>query len=117
MSKHRSRRREEYQGPQGPQGPQGQNMFNQNPLMQMLSNIDINQLTSLLGSLNTNGLNLNNLNLNDFKFKPTAGENRDLDDGDNTVKLLNALRPFLNPKRAQLIDKMIDMYMSGEYED
>ncbi len=100
-----------------------------NPMMSMLNNVDMGKLSSILGLLNSNGTDLGNLNIadligtmnnqnpnNNVKSNNKIRRNIDVNVGDEaTVQLLNALKPFLGD-RSDIIDKVIDMYLS-EYED
>lgn len=91
------------------------NNLNQNALTNMLNNIDVNQLSSMLSTLNSNGLNLNNLDLNDIKL--TDNDSSKDVDNEKTIQLLKSLKPFLSPKRGQIIDTIIEMYLSGEFDE
>lgn len=104
MGKHKRSRDSEPQNQYNSPNP-----FNQNMLMEMLNNVDISQLGSLINALNTNGVNLNDININSSEDKQESN--------DKTVQLLNSLKPFLTPKRAQIIDKIVEMYLAGEFDE
>lgn len=107
MAKRRSRREDE-------RNPQG---FDPNQLMSMLGNVDLNQLSSLLGSLNTNGFNINDMNLEGIKNQNNQVVEARTQDKDNTVQLLNSLKSFVPPNKVKLVDKIINMYLSGEFDE
>lgn len=94
-------------------GQPGQNTSTGNPLLDMLGNVDMTQLNSLLSSLTSNGVNLNKLNLGGLSGEENANQNNE----DNTIQLLNAIRSFLPPQRANIIDKIIQMYNNGDFND
>ncbi|SHJ85788.1 hypothetical protein SAMN05444401_4078 [Clostridium amylolyticum] len=104
----RKGRREDDRSPQG---------FDTNQLMSMLGNVDLNQLSSLLGSLNTNGFNINNMNLDGIKNQNNQVVEGRTSDKDNTVQLLNSLKSFVPPNKVKMVDKIIDMYLSGEFDE
>lgn len=104
----RKGRREDDRNPQG---------FDPSQLMSMLGNVDLNQLSSLLGSLNTNGFNINNMNLDGVKNQNNQVVEGRTSNKDNTVQLLNSLKSFVPPNKVKMVDKIIDMYLSGEFDE
>lgn len=120
MGKHKRRRdSEEFRQPNmQPQNNMQPNMFNQNPLMQMLGgmgNMDMNGLSGMIKALNNSGINLNNFNMKNSNLGGGVNENIDEED-EKTIQLLNSLKPFLPPRSVEIIDKVIDMYLSEEDE-
>ncbi len=105
MAKHKSRREDNERSPRG---------LDQNQLMSLLGNVDLNQLSALLSSVNSDGYNINNSQLDNVK-KSSREDGRG--DKDNTVQLLNSLKGFVSPKRVKIIDKIIEMYNAGEFDD
>lgn len=120
MGKHKRRRdSEEFRQPNmQPQNNMQPNMFNQNALMQMLGgmgNMDMNGLSGMIKALNNSGINLNNFNMKNSNLGGGVNENIDEED-EKTIQLLNSLKPFLPPRSVEIIDKVIDMYLSEEDE-
>ncbi|MBU5592855.1 hypothetical protein KQI89_13965 [Clostridium sp. MSJ-4] len=118
------RYREDNRMPQGSNNGFGGGM---NPLMSMLGNMDMSQISSLLGVLNSDGANLGNLNIGDLlgsmnnqNNRPPIKQGREdisIDVGDQAIiQLLNSLKPFLG-EREGLIDKVIDMYLAGDMDE
>lgn len=114
-----------------------------NPMMSMLNNVDMNKLSTMLGLLNSNGTDLGNLNISDLigtmnnqgtSTNATANNNnnnnnntlksnnqirRNIDinvENEAIVQLLNALKPFLGDK-SDIIDNVIDIYLSEDEND
>ncbi len=110
MSKHKGRR-EDSTPSQG---------MDPNQLMSLLGNVDLNQLSSVLGSISNDGFNINNVN-NINNGGNTKSGRREQDnrgnDKDSTVQMLRSLRGFVSPQKVKIIDKIIDMYLSGEFND
>ncbi|WP_040212232.1 hypothetical protein [Clostridium polynesiense] len=107
MAKHKNRREDE-------RNPQN---FDSNQLMSLLGNVDLNQLSTLLSAVNTEGFNINNMNVEGMKKQNNQGGQTRESDRDNTVQLLNSLKSFVSPKKTKVIDKIIDMYLSGEFDE
>ena len=126
-------------------GPFG---INPNQLLSsMFGNIDMNQISSLLQSMNTQGFDFNNLNLGNLmgNMNPMGTsinqnsnwnkevDNRDEDQEDNSVegsifqdsidrndenmKMLKAIRSIVGGERGEFIDKIIHMYIDGAFDE
>ena len=111
MAKHKGRR-EDSTPSQG---------MDPNQLMSLLGNVDLNQLSSVLGSISNDGFNINNVNNGgNNKSNRREQDNRGNDRGndrDSTVQMLRSLRGLVSPQKVKVIDKIIDMYLSGEFDD
>lgn len=91
-----------------------------NPLMDMLKNGggDMSQFVNLFNALKTNGVNLNNVNTNGIDLDDQGDRNNNIDvSDDSTIQLLASLKPFLPPKGIQAIDKVIELYRDGDFEE
>lgn len=75
------------------------NNFDFSNIANMLNNIDIGQLSSLLGSFNPGSSE-------DDKRSRSSGRG-----GEKAIELLNALKPVVNSDRAEIIDMVIQMYV------
>ena len=126
-------------------GPFG---INPNQLLSsMFGNIDMNQISSLLQSMNTQGFDFNNLNLGNLmgNMNPVGtsinqnsnlnkeGDNSDREeDGDSVnsgvfegssdrndenMKMLKAIRSIVGGERGEFIDKIIHMYNDGAFDE
>ena len=126
-------------------GPFG---INPNQLLSsMFGNIDMNQISSLLQSMNTQGFDFNNLNLGNLmgNMNPVGnsinqnsnlnkeGDNSDREeDGDSVnsgvfegssdrndenMKMLKAIRSIVGGERGDFIDKIIIMYNDGAFDE
>ena len=126
-------------------GPFG---INPNQLLSsMFGNIDMNQISSLLQSMNTQGFDFNNLNLgnlmgnmnpmgtsinqnsnlnkdNDNSGRDENGEsvNSNVFEGssdrnDENMKMLKAIRSIVGGERGDFIDKIILMYNDGAFDE
>ena len=126
-------------------GPFG---INPNQLLSsMFGNIDMNQINSLLQSMNTQGFDFNNLNLGNLmgNMSPMgtsmnqnsnmnkAVDHRDEDEEDKVVnssifegnidrndenmKMLRAIRSIVSGERGEFIDKIILMYNEGAFDE
>ena len=107
MSKHRERK-EESRPPQG---------MDANQLMSMLGNVDLNQLSSVLGSMGSDGFNINNVNSGGSKKNSRGEQESRVNDTDSTVQMLRSLRGLVSPQKVKVIDKIIEMYLSGEFNE
>lgn len=107
MSKHKGRK-EESKPSQGMDASQ---------LMSMLGNVDLNQLSSVLGSMGNDGFNINNINSGGSKKNNRGEQESRVNDRDSTVQMLRSLRGFVSPQKVKIIDKIIEMYISGEFDD
>ena len=125
-------------------GPFG---INPNQLLSsMFGNIDINQINSLLQSMNTQGFDFNNLNLGNLmgNMNPMGNsmnqninmneevnhreeEEEDksinssifegsIDRNDENMKMLKSIRSIVNGERGEFIDKIILMYNDGVFD-
>ncbi|WP_160672878.1 hypothetical protein [Clostridium sp. C8-1-8] len=104
--------------------------FSMNPQMsEMFNNIDLNNLSSLFSSMSPEGFDLNNLGsmFNSFNGGSNNGgfnSNQTQYSGpvnfsggeDGNISMLRAVRSFVDPARARFIDRVIEMYQSGEIE-
>ena len=92
-----------------------------NQLMSLLGNVDLNQLSSVLGSISNDGFNINNVNNGgNNKSSRREQDNRGNDRGndrDSTVQMLRSLRGLVSPQKVKIIDKIIEMYLDGEFDD
>ena len=126
-------------------GPFG---INPNQLLSsMFGNIDMNQISSLLQSMNTQGFDFNNLNLGNLmgNMNPMGtsinqngnwnkevdnrdGEKEDItvedsifedstDRNDENMKMLKAIRSIVGGERGEFIDKIILMYNDGAFDE
>lgn len=126
-------------------GPFG---INPNQLLSsMFGNIDMNQISSLLQSMNTQGFDFNNLNLGNLmgNMNPMGTsmnqnsnwnkevDNRDeeeedknvnssifegsIDTNDENMKMLKAIRSIVSGERGEFIDKIIMMYNDGAFDE
>ncbi len=126
-------------------GPFG---INPNQLLSsMFGNIDMNQISSLLQSMNTQGFDFNNLNLGNLmgNMNPMGtsinqngnwnkevdnrdGEKEDItvedsifedstDRNDENMKMLKAIRSIVGGERGEFIDKIIHMYNDGAFDE
>ena len=126
-------------------GPFG---INPNQLLSsMFGNIDMNQISSLLQSMNTQGFDFNNLNLGNLmgNMNPMGTsmnqnsnwnkevDNRDeeeedmsvnssifegsIDRNDENMKMLKAIRSIVSGERGEFIDKIILMYNDGAFDE
>lgn len=125
-------------------GPFG---INPNQLLSsMFGNIDINQINSLLQSMNTQGFDFNNLNLGNLmgnmnpmgtsvnqninmneevNHRNEEDEDKDfnssvfesnLDRNDENMKMLKSIRSIVSGERGDFIDKIILMYNDGVFD-
>lgn len=125
-------------------------LFGINPnqlLSSMFGNIDMNQINSLLQSMNTQGFDFNNLNLGNLmgNMNPMGTsinqnsnlnkevDNRDreeedtsinssvlegsIDRNDENMKMLKAIRSIVGGERGDFIDKIILMYNDGAFDE
>lgn len=126
-------------------GPFG---INPNQLLSsMFGNIDMNQINSLLQSMNTQGFDFNNLNLGNLmgNMNPMAAsvnqnsninkevnhrdEDEDskvanssifeenIDRNDENMRMLKAIRSIVSGERGEFIDKIILMYNDGAFDE
>lgn len=126
-------------------GPFG---INPNQLLSsMFGNIDMNQISSLLQSMNTQGFDFNNLNLGNLMGNMNSMgtsmnqnsnlnkevDNRDeeeedksvnnsifdgsIDRNDENMKMLKAIRSIVSGERGEFIDKIILMYNDGAFDE
>ena len=126
-------------------GPFG---INPNQLLSsMFGNIDMNQINSLLQSMNTQGFDFNNLNLGnlmgnmnpmgtsmnqnnnmnkEFNNRDEDEEENgvnssifkeDIDRNDENMKMLRAIRSIVSGERGDFIDKIILMYNDGVFDE
>lgn len=126
-------------------GPFG---INPNQLLSsMFGNIDMNQISSLLQSMNTQGFDFNNLNLGNLMGNMNSMgtsmnqnsnlnkevDNRDeeeedksvnnsifdgsIDRSDENMKMLKAIRSIVSGERGEFIDKIILMYNDGAFDE
>lgn len=79
-------------------------------LMELLNNTDINQLSAMLASLNNNQPRNQSAAEQPVQNQINMNGNRDL-------MLLGALKPFLNPQRAELLDRFIELYAQSEIKN
>ncbi|GIM30714.1 hypothetical protein CPJCM30710_33800 [Clostridium polyendosporum] len=115
--------------------------FNLSPQMtEMFKNIDFNALTGLLSAIGSEGFNLNALNSlfnssmpnglgnimnnglgnimnNGFNYDNSANNLNFNREEDANIAMLRALRTFVDPSRARFLDKVIELYQSGEFDD
>lgn len=104
----------------GNMGPNMGGMGNQsgNPLLNMLNGVDINQLSSLLGAFGKGNSSKKQYDEEDNKEEFTRGFGGETPiANDDIIHFLGAVKPFLPPNKVKVMDKIIDMYMSGELED
>ena len=126
-------------------GPFG---INPNQLLSsMFGNIDMNQISSLLQSMNTQGFDFNNLNLGNLmgnmnpvgtSINQNSNLNKDNDNSgrdengesvnssvfegssdrnDENMKMLKAIRSIVGGERGDFIDKIILMYNDGAFDE
>ena len=126
-------------------GPFG---INPNQLLSsMFGNIDMNQINSLLQSMNTQGFDFNNLNLGNLmgnmnpmgtSMNQNSNMNKDVDHrdedekdkvanssifegnidrNDENMKMLRAIRSIVSGERGEFIDKIILMYNDGAFDE
>ncbi|MGM9973856.1 MAG: hypothetical protein ACI33K_07450 [Clostridiaceae bacterium] len=107
MAKHKGRK-EESKPSQG---------MDTSQLMSMLGNVDLNQLSSVLGAMGNDGFNINNVNTGGSNKNNRGEQGSRVNDKDNTVQMLRSLRGFVSPQKVKIIDKIIEMYLSGEFDD
>ena len=90
-----------------------------NPLMNMLNGVDINQISSLLGAfgMGNNSKKQYSEENNRDEFTGSFGGEAPITSDDDVTHFLGAIKPFLPPNKVKVIDKIIDMYISGELED
>lgn len=116
--------------------------FNLPPqISQLLGNIDMNTLGSLFSAISSQGFNLNslgsllasnifgnenggfnnipnnipnNMNFNNSNINQGIFSSSDYD---SNISMLQSLRNIVDPQRARFIDRVIEMYQSGEIED
>lgn len=119
--------------------------FNLSPQMaEMFKNIDVNALTGLLSTIGSEGFNLNSLssllgssmfnglgNIMNMGNGMNSGNNANNSlnydnsannfsfgrEDDANISMLRALRTFVDPSRARFLDKVIELYQSGEFDD
>ncbi|MBU5487490.1 hypothetical protein KQI77_04845 [Clostridium sp. MSJ-8] len=133
MSKHKHRNRERYQG----NGAYSRynNSINNNPfginpqqLLNMLgNNFNMNNLSSMLSSMNKEGFDFNNNPFDESKVQQennkqqetNVGENNSFNDikvneSDDTIEFILSLKAIVDPKRISFLDKIIDLYKEGK---
>lgn len=88
-----------------------------------LNNIDFAQLLSQANSLNN--MIMNNSEAVNERSREKHGKGKGNKDGeersvqqpvtdDSVVMLLNAIKPMVNPERAQIIDRILELYIQGK---
>lgn len=118
----------------------GNNPFGINPaqLLSMFGNIDMNQINNMLQSLNTDGFDFNNLNLGPLQNMmsgnghvqgkqerqvngrtPEKNKNHKINIGndDENIQMLMAIRSIVSEEKALFIDKIINLYNEGAFDD
>lgn len=131
MSRHKHRNRERYQG----SGAYSRynNSINNNPfginpqqLLNMLgNNFNMNNLSSMLSSMNKEGFDFNNNPFDASKVQQenskqqesNGGENKninDINENDDTIEFILSLKAIVDPKRISFLDKIIDLYKEGK---
>jgi len=116
------------------------NPFGINPaqLLSMFGNIDMNQINNMLQSLNTDGFDFNNLNLGPLQNMmsgnghvqgkqerqasgrtPEKSKNHKINIGndDENIQMLMAIRSIVSEDKALFIDKIINLYNEGAFDD
>lgn len=119
--------------------------FNNNPfginpaqLLSMFGNIDMNQINSMLQSMNTEGFDLNNLNLGPLQNMMSGTGNvpgrqgreansrtsesdkehkRNRVSNDENIQMLIAIKSIVSDEKAIFIDKIIKLYNEGAFDD
>ena len=115
--------------------------INPNQLLSMLGNIDMGQIGSLLQNMNVPGLDFNNLDMgpfqgmmgnmngvqqssqainddiNNINVDNAIQENTSSNFVDDNMQLLIAIRSIVDGRRAEFIDKVINMYNDGIFDE
>ena len=108
--------------------------FNLPPqISQLFGNIDMNTLGSLFSAISSDGFDLNSLgsllgsnlfgnqnsNFNNMNFNSKNANQGVFNSSDyeSNISMLQALRNIVDPQRAKFIDRVIEMYQSGEIAD
>ena len=119
--------------------------INPNQLLSMFGNIDMSQISNMLQSMNTQGFDLNNLNLgplqdimggipnrnmqqNNMTQNDVANnipntsyekseDNYNSNGSDPNIEMLIALRNIVDEERAVFVDKIIQHYNKGTFDE
>lgn len=113
--------------------------INPNQLLSMFGNIDMSQISNMLQSMNTQGFDLNNFNLGPLQdlmgsspkvnersgqsskanegMKSTNDGNISMERNDENIQMLRAIRSIVGEERAEFIDKIIQHYNDGTFDD
>lgn len=93
-------------------------------ISQMLNNIDQDQIKTLMNSLNINPeimqQNSNTGESNEPEAQDTnmnANRNSTIDSDDPGIKLLNAIRPLMAQDKIQILDRILEIYNSGAFDN
>ncbi len=94
--------------------------INPNQLLSLLgNNFNMNGLGSILNSMNMNGFDfnsMNNINKNNNNNNNTTVENV-LSFNDEDIQLIVYLKSIVDPKRVPFLDKIIELYDNGVFEE
>ncbi|NLK94996.1 MAG: hypothetical protein GX275_07375 [Clostridiales bacterium] len=122
MSKHRNRNRNRYNEFQR-NGPINNSPFGINPnqLLNLLgSNFNMNGLGSLLNSMNMDGFDFNSMN-NISNFSNANNKTNKNEETtsykDEDIQLIIYLKSIVDPKRIPFLDKIIELYENGSFEE
>lgn len=107
-------------------GAMNQDGFDINSLARMLSGggintpsmnnsqIDLNNISAMLKNMDLNNNNFaNDINNQNFNNK-YVNANYTLQDTDENIEMLLAVKSVVNPKKAKFLEKVIEMYKNGE---
>lgn len=114
MGKHKKHRRRATEENNVNANSNNVNTNSNNNLMEMLNNIDKEQISSLLSSMNLGNINLDGNNSNEFDSNEDNSNEtnnvNNIDNSDKTVQILNAIKPMVNAERGEIIDRLIQLY-------
>lgn len=116
MSKHRKHKYEyDYEQEKMQSNPFPNNGYQQRNFMDMLNNIDMNQVISLISALNGNNTNSNVQNNRSNNEEVASNNISQLINSmaaaaDNPESMLKILEPVLTPERAKVLSEALKMY-------
>ena len=87
---------------------------NNNNIMDMLNNIDQEQLQDLLANLNLGNLgSLGSMDNMAEAVNSVAANNSTVNNNDETLQLLYAIKPMVNAEKGAILDRIIQLYSIG----
>lgn len=120
------------------------NPFGINPmqLMNMMGNVDMSEINRIISTMNSEGFDFNNINLNSIQNllnrnmngvnvnpinnqpvnninvnKENNEESKKLENNDDNIEMLMNLRNIVDGNRVVFIDKIIELYKKGVFND